>query len=249
MANLLTQRRIFRRARPDWVPGLALWYDSADSASVGIVSGTTQNLWRDKSGFAYNLSQSTPSLQTQYGTQFHNGIPLVVTSNTGDGPRLVTGSIPSSHLFGPNRNAGTQFRAMRFVGGTLPGGFHRFDAAFIDTVIWRTDQFHEFIHGGVSDTANTIFGSNWFVSEMAIYAAVYDIANQQVRLWRNGRPFVTLALSSAAAFNSVPMTWKNNWDAAYSTIHEGEMIHFNRVLAAEEFAAVNNYLSAKWGVS
>ena len=232
---------------PSSISGLALWLDAADASTFTLDGSNNVSEWRDKSGNARHATQGTTLLRPAYGTQTQNGLNLVVTNAAGL-TRVITGSIASSDFFGASRNTGTQFRVFKYVSGTLPGGFHRADTVFNDTIIWRTDQFHAFMHGSYNDTANTVFGSNWFTANMGIYVASYDIANQQVLLRRDKTAFVTLNLGSNAAFNTTNMTWANNWDAAAATIYEAEMLHYNRILTTAEIEQVESYISVKWGI-
>lgn len=232
---------------PTDLAGLALWLDASDASTISLDVSNNVSQWNDKSGNARHAAQANALLRPAWGTQTQNGKNLIVTDAAG-ATRLVTGSAASSGFFGTNRNTGTQFRVFKNVGGTLPGGWHRADTAFLDTVIWRTNQFHLFLHGSYNDTANTVFGTNWFTANMSLYVASFDIAGQQVALRRDKAAFVTLNLASNAAFNSTNMTWQNNWDASAATIYEAEMIHYNRLLTASEISQVEDYLSAKWGL-
>lgn len=232
---------------PTNLAGLSLWLDASDASTITLDVSNNISQWSDKSGNARHAVQGSALLRPAWGTQTQNGKNLVVTDAAGL-TRVVTGSVASSGFFGTNRNTGTQFRVFKYVGGTLPGGWHRVDTAFLDTVIWRTDQFHYFGHGSFNDTAATVFGSNWFTANMGIYVASFDIAGQQVVLRRDKAAFVTLNLASNAAFNVTNMNWKNNWDAAGATIYEAEMIHYNRLLTSTEISQVEDYLSAKWGL-
>lgn len=232
---------------PTDLAGLALWLDASDASTITLDVSNNVSQWNDKSGNARHAAQANALLRPAWGTQTQNGKSLIVTDAAGL-TRLVTGSVASSGFFGTNRNTGTQFRVFKYVGGVLPGGWHRVDTAFLDTVIWRTDQFHYFGHGSFNDTAATVFGSNWFTANMGIYVASFNIAGQQVALRRDKAAFVTLNLASNAAFNVTNMNWKNNWDASGATIYEAEMIHYNRLLTASEISQVEDYLSAKWGL-
>lgn len=47
--------------RPDRVPGLALWFDAADSASVTLDGSNNVEQWNDKGPFGYHVTNATPA--------------------------------------------------------------------------------------------------------------------------------------------------------------------------------------------
>lgn len=78
MPNLLTQRRILRPFRPDQIPGLSLWLDAADAATITLDSGAVSR-WDDKSGNGRNLTQSNPS--NRPGWSIGDGIEFTAASH------------------------------------------------------------------------------------------------------------------------------------------------------------------------
>ena len=62
---------------PRSIPGLAAWYDAADSASVTLASGRVSQ-WSDKSGNARHATNTTSgSTQPSYSTAARNGLNVV----------------------------------------------------------------------------------------------------------------------------------------------------------------------------
>jgi hypothetical protein len=71
---------------PRSVPGCGLWLDAADSSAVTIATGVSG--WRDKSGNAYNLTQSTTGSQPSYASNLitfsnntHLNVPQAAMNN------------------------------------------------------------------------------------------------------------------------------------------------------------------------
>lgn len=62
---------------PQGLPGLALWLDAADPATV-TVDGQALSVWRDKSGRARDVKQDLPAARPKLAKTAPNGLPVVV---------------------------------------------------------------------------------------------------------------------------------------------------------------------------
>ncbi len=72
-----------RRFTPDALPGLELWLDAADPATIAL-SGGNATQWNDKSGNGRHMTQGTGAAQPVYDTTAmagHPGISFDTTDN------------------------------------------------------------------------------------------------------------------------------------------------------------------------
>lgn len=111
MSNILTNRRIFRAFRPDFIAGLALWLDASDSKYISL-QPTTDNvlLWRDRSFLSRGFSQGLSGRRPAYSVSSIQGL----NSISFDGAGNILARSPESWGFEYPLNIFIVFQAQSF---------------------------------------------------------------------------------------------------------------------------------------
>ena len=223
---------------PSGLTGLTLWL-KADSLSAGPV-GT----WADQSGAGRNFTAAGAAQPTAVDAQI-NGLPVVrfttddVMQTTATGAQLMTtsqctifyvlklGSAASSHATSYENDA-----LLMEIGGNM-GTF-------------------------VKDNAGTptILAFNWDTNEdVATQNIAYGVARQVRHDHDNVNVRVSVnkaaAASTASGTASVPGVMRIGQSFSSGNFLEadiGEILVYNRLLAAGEISQVETYLTGRWGV-
>lgn len=97
MANILTQRRIFKPIKPDAVSGLCSWVDVSDPATLDL-NGSEIATVREKSVNGLSFTQGTSSKRPTYVKDALNGKPVLRVDGVND--IMQTATYPASFWYG-----------------------------------------------------------------------------------------------------------------------------------------------------
>lgn len=209
---------------PPVLPGLALWYDAADTAAV-VASGGVVTQWKDKGSSGYHLTgYNAPTTTTYNGRQviLLNGGPyLQNTVFTNTGPYCVFFFMKASTLGGPAwLTVLDNVSPLRpFVGGD---GVHRY----------------AFRYGGTFTTAAEIWSLQYSASDLTTFAV-------------NGtdvKGVLTTLGVGIGHTNGIRVGLAGNNTAPFQGI-VGEIIYYTGTLTGAQIQTVEGYLAWKWGTA
>jgi hypothetical protein len=223
---------------PYSIPGLQLWLDAADSATI---TGTTVvTAWKDKSANGYIATQSPVSVGSiTRSTQ--NNLNVVVIDNR-------TMRIPSFSW--------STFTTMFFVVktnnwfyscGTAEVGY----LGYFLTGNWSL--FYRRAFGGVIDSVNSL-GVNIIPSstQWCILSIGYGGRTQAENYCVNGTPRATTLCNPVGDSTDVTLLSINGrWDTTYQYTPNGmiaEILHYNSSITTSQRQQVETYLAQKWGL-
>jgi hypothetical protein len=243
---------------PSDIANLKAWYDASDTATITVL-GTAVSQWNDKSGNAYDLTQSTTAYKPQSGTRTQNGLNMLDY----DGGDVLEAATASDWTFMHNATGCTVFMAM-----------------FIDNV--ATNMYMIDTTGGTSgNTGVDIYRASGNLSGIitrgvnGTYVCIADtqgaLTANTAKYWYNklnagaspvsGRSLGSVnnsaesgnntennALSTASPFHPL---WVGHWNTAYGEGVDGgicEVIIYSGAVSSGDITTINNYLATKWGI-
>lgn len=230
---------------PRTIGTMLAWYDFSDSSTLTMVSGLVSEI-RNKSGTAPTLSQGTeanrPSLSTIGGRQaaLFDGSNDYLFSNT-----AVLGSGTLAVVLGPI--SGTDARvAACFASQT--GILESFNCGHAQSLSFPRPSFGGRFTGtsGVNSAVmSAITGADSYVS-----IGTFNRTSSPVP--RVNGVTTTIAGGSGPGNVSQATIGSQNVNATYVAFWAsavGEVLLYPFVLTADQIAAVENYLKAKWSVT
>jgi hypothetical protein len=216
-----------------------LWLDAADTATITESSGSVSQ-WDDKSGNGRNVTQGTGAAQPTTGTQTINGLNVIDFD-------------------------GNDFLVRADDAGMRPSTMTTF-IVFNRTGTGRRDMF-SCGNSGTFGTNNWIHGhtgtaQGFFGRTPTSNLTSGTISGDTVARWVHNGSTLTGALNGVATFNTSSTIGTNNTlgiTVGASRIglttpnapfigKFAELLFFPTVLSASDIAAVETYLSAKWGI-
>ena len=225
---------------PPSIPGLAAWYDAADTATITSSSGAVSQ-WNDKSGNNYHVTQGTGASQPGTGGSTLNGLN-VLTFDGGD--HLV---MPSGLYTIPNGdNATFAVAKITTEAATTQYLFSMTEAGSVRNYIRFSPTagnilFHSAATnlGGVSNTGNT------------------NTNHQILTGYRSGTTLSMQVNGDTAATNSNGASEPGIDGATIGSLVAGgfltgqiaEIFIYSRAPSADEIKSLNFYLSLKWGIA
>lgn len=228
---------------PSVINNLSLWLDAQDGSTIQK-TGSAVSQWRDKSGFANHASQAVELSKPVYNLSGFSGgglpylrfsgdelqIPDAVSLNVSAGMTLfvvcannAAGSTADSRLFTQWATGNLSvFSSFNNTNSTLALGVHSGSAAQIRSasgILKNTPYVAEINHSGAA-------AGKVFVNQVSAGA------DFTVGVNNSSAPFIIGSASAPTA---------DNVDVA-------EIILYQRLLGADERAAVYAYLNAKWQI-
>ena len=227
----------------DTLADLQIWYDGSDSVQFQPTGPGDEQLitqWNDKSGTAKNANpfggnnakptfESSDLQNTHEYVKFDGGDNLQINPFAEiDGATAFTLFIVGSF----NTVSGTEYLV-----DTTTGDF----GIFSDAGTMKLTM-----NGYAADTNKSVSTDTWY-----IHTLVYTGGGSPALVYRLNRSGATLSTTSgsipAAAGSTTIMTLgNNNGKTAGLSGSIGEVIMFDKVLSATEYANVENYLETKW---
>lgn len=216
-----------------------VWLDASDSTTI-TSSGSPAKVseWRDKSGNARHVAQATSTNQPTTGSETQNGLNLL----TWDGNDFMTGvtgitgnmNLTMFAVARINTTGSTRVIAMLGSQTTNNGLGFGFNGP--------GNFYNAFIWGGAESQTATNPGVNTHRT-----FAVTRAAGGNIQLYVNN----VAQTANATATMNVTTTFNVGRSGAVTLYWGGtigEIIVYNSVLSADNIAAVQAYLNAKWAV-
>jgi fibronectin-binding autotransporter adhesin len=211
-------------------PGMGVWLDAADAASITKDVTNHISQWNDRSGNARHFSQTTGSAQPVYTAGALNGLPVVrmdgvddrLTLNSATNPRTVFFvNVPAPFAFIP----GTNF-LNGIYGNSNPGDKGiRMDSS---TTWADPGDGNDYTNGGGTLFINGVAGRTFTSSVAHVLTAQ-----------RGG--------SFGGAYNNTHLGWYYDTARVYNG-DIAEVLVYESVLNNAQQQAVEAYLMSKWGL-
>lgn len=217
--------------------GCVTWLDGADDSVFTYSSGTLVSQWRDKSGNANHVYQSTtasqPTRNTTYSASGSNAKDVVVFDGTND-------SLSSTNSLNLS-TASTMFVLVRGYTSSSDAGVISINNSLSSGITIHNGSLAYFYYGsgGYSTTQNIA------TSQTNILTKVWTGSTSGNRIsYKNGTQG-----SSNGTMNNTNATGvlRLGQQSTYLNGLIGEVIIYNRELTAAELNKVHGYLSNKWG--
>ena len=217
--------------------GCVTWLDGADDSVFTYSSGTLVSEWRDKSGNANHVYQSTtasqPTRNTTYSGSGSNAKDVVVFDGTDD-------SLSSTNSLDLSTGS-TMFVLVRGSVGSSDAGVISINNSLSHGITIHSGSlaYFYFGSGGYHTTQNIA------TSQTNILTKVWTGSTSGNRIsYKNGtQGYSTGTMSNSNATGVLRL----GQQSTYLNGLIGEVIIYNRELAAAELNKVHGYLSNKWG--
>ena len=270
---------VIPRFDPRRIPGLAAWYDAADSASVTLDTGRVSQ-WSDKSGNARHATNTTSgSTQPSYTTAGRNGLNVLTFAAASVQRLTVSGT--STFNFLHNGVADAWWIAVtKYATTSNPNAvytlFGNINSSFAGPGVlyaWenRTGIGTAGLNFGVNNAstavANTLNAGNTaclsdynniltaqsYLVQEAVHSPAHATAANRFRLRVNGGSEIAANAKTGTASTSDAASVMLFGAVAGNAIPlQGdicELVFFNQLPTAAARDLIRRYLGAKWGVS
>jgi|GEM_PF-5552139 len=234
---------------PAAIPGLALWLDANDSATLTLDGSSNVSQWLDKGPNAYPFVQISSAKRPKYLTNVINGLPVVRTDSVDD--VLTAAGIPVGNIFG---SGGTTFTAIYFGQRVADTG-----RTFASLRMASNERF-EFDHDIPSQSAAHGLLQTTVSAQFVVTAPFVSTQRNIVSyFWSSGGQFNLRRYMNGAAIvypsGIVTGSFTKPVDAHIGEIglrpqapyDFAEVAIYNRVLTASEIGSIEAYLVGKWG--
>ncbi len=217
---------------PAQIPGLQLWLDGADAATITQSAGAVSQ-WTDKSGNAYAAAQATGGARPSYSATGLNGLGALTFDGTSGFLSISGFNVPTTF---------TAFLALDVL-STPQASFSAFlDAGFSTQFLLGFDS------GGtkITATVNNVFATSApaFTTGGAHQALFSTDGTAGVTAFDSISSSYT---SSAAAGGSVTANIGVFNGANYINATVGEMLLYGGTVAPAYISTIQAYLRKKWG--
>jgi hypothetical protein len=234
---------------PTFIAGLQLWLDGADSTTITTATGVSQ--WNDKSGNAYNLTQSTGSLQPtrtgnylNFQSSYYLNVPFSAMNNfsTWSIFMLINPISASNWIMVKQKDSVNTYNVISMTYNTNSGGGGVSGSS--GYLYWRS-----YNAGSQAVSANALT-----TSSVQIFSIVYD--GTSLYMYINGSLNSTTAGTFAIQNDTSPTNYTLGcWIQSGSQINNGvtsfqlgEMLSYSTNLTTSNRQQVEGYLAAKWSL-
>lgn len=231
MGQILHRRKAFRTAGfdPDSISGLVLWFDANDLSAVG--DGNPVGTWSDKSSSGNDATATTTQRPLYKSNGIGTGLPSVLFDGTDDRMSLGSTQVVSG--------GGTMFAVYKKVTSgayaiPLGGAGVQSCLDFSDGDYYWITKFTSVLTTAFTADTNPNVMAQRYASGAGNYSGS-----------KNGSEG-----TSAGSVNDTDFAYLGyRAQPLYSSAHFGEILLYSSRLGDADFAAVEDYLGAKWGVT
>lgn len=227
---------------PDSVPGLVLWLDSSDTATITDTAGAVDQ-WDDKSGFGNHAVGTGSNRPVTGGTTINSLNTIAFTA--GSSHFLNCGQDSSIDLV-PRTNNFTLICVYKVTAGAII-------AKAGATISQR--QYYMFFSGS---NVTTVMGGAFAntstnPSGVAAVTSVYNLGNEQFVHHNNTledqRSNLQVGNSADVLIGARRSTDVNTGATFYMSGEVGEIIMYNHAISDSVRSNITNALISKWGIS
>ena len=233
---------------PTSIPGIALWLDASDAASITLDGSNNVSQWNDKSGNGKHAAQATTTKRPSYQTAVQNGLNAVRFDGVDD--CLQAASVTLSGQFTIVLACKTTTAKPFFIehsANVNPNqGFYFYGTTPTASAVRRTAT------GIVSPDVNvTWYGSAAGVAVFRSLSSLvgglaYSIRKNGVAQALTGSGTTTIS-SAESITDTLNIGSRNNGAAPISDGDYYEVMLYDRPLTDAEVGALETYLKTKWG--
>lgn len=247
---------LFSAFDPRLIPGILLWLDAADSATITL-NGSNVSQWRDKSGFGRHAFQTTAANQPAYTTRGRNGRNVLTftsgSSNRLRAPFMLTLSSETAIVVASHDTNTFLSRFSRFftqtvtTDGTATGTLSADENA--------ANQYIPIIRDGTSNSFASFF-SGAFRASLAFQFDQFAMFSS-----RHTGTLIANGLNNLTQATFATSQWSGRFNAAvigasgasagdgFFTGQMAEVLVYNRALSDSEMAFIyRRYLRPKWNL-
>jgi hypothetical protein len=235
---------------PTYISGCQLWLDAADSSAITIGTGVSQ--WTDKSGNAYNLTQSTTGSQPTYASSlvtFANdkylNIPASVMNNLSTWSLFfVINPISASNwIMSKQKDLVDTYNVLSMTYNTSTAGAAQ--TGTVASLYWRS------MNAGTQAVSPEPLST----STLQFYSLTYDGTN--LYFYKNGELNQTTSGTFALQNQTSPNTYTLGAliyqggqiiNPGVTNFKLGEMIIYNTFLTNPQREKIEGYFADKWGL-
>jgi len=228
------------RFNPARLPGLAAWYDAADSSTVltsiepnvSATDGQTVRRWLDKSGNGRHLDQADLALQPAFELSGLNSRPSIKPDGVNDFMLSGVYSIPTTATVVAVCQDATPSGSFKvLIGGNI---------AVLPGMDFGKDSAQNFYF---ATTAAYSAG----VMPTAPFVATAVVGGGTGQIWRNKTS--AFSGSSGNPFSNNIRVFSNGAAALLWSGRASEFLVYESKLTPEQAARVQDYLIRKWGIT
>ena len=246
---VLTSRSAFT---PTDIPGLALWLDGSDAATITLDGSNMVEQWNDKSGNGKHATQAL-ILNRPSGTATINGLGAIGFDGTNDCLQVASLALPSSitiFLVYTQTNSTTKLFFMEHsADASSNDGFFVYGSA-PSTTIRRSGSSNSNTPSPQTPTQGTAARQTTVMFDRTL-AADGKIA----RYWRDGTESTMTpsgsnsgtTVASSTATTTLNIGSRNGGVAVPFQGLLGDVLVYDSALSSTNRQAVEAYLKAKWG--
>lgn len=240
---------------PASIPNLALWLDAADASTITLDGSNNVSEWRDKSGNARHVSQSTALNRPSYVTGVLNGLPVVRPDGVNDflesallAPSTWYGSgtpqITYMALFALVSQDVTHNNIVIGLNTTIGGGTNRLLVERQPVAIGNSELAFMIASNQVNVVDAPQAGTSWFIETIRW-------TNTGTPTMRRTNTAGTNTYNANGALTGTPSVDQRAY-IGYGTVvaanaNIAEHLIYNRNLSDTEVAQIEAALLAKWG--
>lgn len=240
---------------PLFFPGLNVWLDSSDSATITDAGAGAVSAWADKSGKGHSLQQVTSGSRPTTGTRTLNG-KNVLDFNGSNSFLVSTANIDTAAS-----DKLTVFVVVQMDTASMQSAFVEFGPSTFSTtgrgglIYTEGGGMRGFITpNAIQQMATTsALGGSGVPYVVTTTADFSKAGSQLVKVWRNADGTVSYVLDGVlgAATDMVSDVMYIGMRGGVSLPHDGiiaEIVVYNSVLNTKDRETVRDYLMSKWGI-
>lgn len=245
--NWAQNNRLRSSFSPTGIPGLALWLDASDAATITLDGSNNVSQWSDKSGNARNAAQASTTLRPGYLTSGINGRPALVGDGVDDlmtWPAFASGT---NHNFYIVAAYDTGIARLPFLSGLVFGG----GVACMNNRMGDTSSNPAIgmqISGVTSFDLQAAGQANNIKSGIPFVMSLYRNAGTYKAKWTYA------SLVNVGTFTGGPATNATGTNVIFSgtggsaSFRIAELVCYTKDLSAGEEASLSAYFLSRYGV-
>lgn len=235
---LSNQSRAFT---PTDIPGLALWLDASDAATITLDGSNNVSQWNDKSGNGRNFTQVTAMQRPSRTLAGQNSLNVVTFDGADDNLLSSVGvlSLADVSCFVVASTNFGGFTGRSLIGCPQANGAHTDPFSRWSIFASNTGQFDSRWNGLPGTTAGAVLANSAKIIGLDTVAGKYYVDGTEVY----SRTPATITYP-----NSVPcIIGKNGGGGEFWRGFVAEVLIYNKGLSAGERSQAETYLRSKWG--
>ena len=250
LQTTFTKKQYFTAFSPKSVPNCLIWFDAADSSTLGL-TGTTVNTWTSKGSYTGSAAASTGTVVS--GTVTQNGLNVV---------RFVAGTQLAFTMAVPNQ-ARAWFSVTRcttqlsqatspsfwgIIDSPSSGAGEEAISGQVFGVPGTNSYTVSLLQTGIADIVKTTTAADSYQIWTIISHVNSAVSTANNIITINGTSQTLVTSSLASGYRTSSYTKIINKASLNSGMDVGEIIMYNGEITATQRQQVESYLAQKWGL-